>query len=153
MIRVFARTDILPFIKLGQKFWYESNSHVHFGEYDPISVQRALNQHLSSNTLVGWASFEDGSKEMRGALLAIKYKCFWKDIDILKEVVWYADENFRGKKDALKMYKAMEKFAVENNFKKIIMGRIRGVPTYDKLDGFYKKNNFKSLEDEYIKDL
>ena len=33
------------------------------------------------------------------------------------------------------------------------MGRIRGVPSYDKLHSFYLKNNFKSLEDEYIKEL
>jgi len=153
MIRAFTRADILPVIKLGEKFWCESNSHIHFGEYDPISAQRALNQHLSSNILVGWVSFDDDSKQLSSFLLALKQKCFWKDVFFLKEIAWYADKNLRGKKDPLKMYKLMEKFAVENNFKKIIMGRIRGVPTYDKLDSFYKKNNFKSLEDEYIKDL
>ena len=150
MIQVFTRADILPAIELGEKFWYESNSHIHFGEYDRIYAQRALNQHLSNDTLVGWASF-DNSRQMRSALLAIKQKCFWKDVYMLKEIAWYADKNFRNKKEAFSMYKLMEKFAIENNFKKIIMGRIRGVPTYDKLDSFYKKNNFKSSKFKNVK--
>tara|TARA_B100001094_G_scaffold332630_1_gene405563 strand:+ start:406 stop:864 length:459 start_codon:yes stop_codon:yes gene_type:complete len=152
VIRVFTRADILPFIKLGEKFWHESNCHIHFGEYDPLSVQKSLDQHLSSGLLVGWASFGD-RLEMNSALLAIHDKCFWKDVDLLKEIVWYADKSTRGQKGAIRLYREAEKFARKNNIKKIIMARIRGVPNYDKLDNFYLKNNFKSLEDEYIKDL
>ena len=41
----------------------------------------------------------------------------------------------------------------KNGFDYIIMARIKGVPSYDKLDGFYEKLNFKSLEETYIKCL
>ena len=152
MIRPFARADIAPCVRLLEKFWYESTSHVHFGEWNPVYVQRALDQHLNSGLLVGWASFDTNS-EMNSILLAIKDKCFWKDVDLLKEIAWYAEESSRGKIGALRLYKEAEKFAQKNNFKKIVMGRIRGVPSYNKLNNFYLKNNFKSLEDEYIKDL
>ena len=102
--------------------------------------------------MVGWASFAQEG-EMNSVLLAIRDKCFWKDVEILREIVWYSDKTSRGKMGALKAYKEAEKFAKNNNIKKIIMGRIRGVSTYDKLDKFYQKNDFKSFEDEYIKDL
>ena len=152
MIRPLTRGDILPCIRLLEKFWYESVSHTHFGEWDPVYVQRALDQHLTNGFLVGWASFAQGA-EMNSVLLAIRDKCFWKDIEILREIAWYADQTSRGKIGALKIYKEAEKFAKKNNIEKIIMGRIRGVPSYAKLDRFYEKNNFKSLEDEYIKGL
>ena len=102
--------------------------------------------------MVGWASFAHES-EMNSVFLAVRDKCFWKDVEILREIAWYADQTSRGKIGALKIYKEAEKFAKKNNIEKIIMGRIRGVPSYDKLNRFYQKNNFKSLEDEYIKDL
>ena len=152
MIRGLTRADILPCIRLLEKFWYESTSHVHFGEWNPVYVQRTFDQHLSSGLLVGWASFGDRS-EMNSVLLAIRDKCFWKDIEFLREIAWYSDKTTRGKIGAIKIYKEAEKFAIQNNIKKIVMGRNRGVPTYDKLDNFYLKNNFKSLEDEYIKEL
>tara|TARA_R110002110_G_scaffold265027_1_gene480902 strand:+ start:1512 stop:1979 length:468 start_codon:yes stop_codon:yes gene_type:complete len=152
LIRPFTRAAILPFTRLGEKFWYESNSHIHFGEYDPVYIQRALDQSLTNGFMVGWASFAQEG-EMNSVLLAIRDKCFWKDVEILREIVWYSDKTSRGKMGALKAYKEAEKFAKNNNIKKIIMGRIRGVSTYDKLDKFYQKNDFKSFEDEYIKDL
>ena len=152
MIRSLTRADIAPCVRLLEKFWYESTSHVHFGEWSPVYVQRTLDQHLNSGLLVGWASF-DANSNMNSVLIAIKDKCFWKDVNLLKEIVWYSEESTRGKIAALRLYKQAEKFARENNFKKIIMGRIRGVPSYHKLDAFYKKLDFKSLEDEYIKHL
>ncbi len=72
---------------------------------------------------------------------------------MLREIAWYTEESSRGQTGAMRVYKEAEKFAIKNNIKKLIMGRIRGVPSYDKLDKFYLKNNFKSLEDEYIKEL
>ena len=53
----------------------------------------------------------------------------------------------------LKLYKKMEEFALENGFDFVIMARIKGVPSYDKLEAFYEKLNFKSLEETYIKCL
>ena len=152
MIRKLTRADILPCIKLLEKFWYESTCHFHFGEWSPVYVQRALDQHFTSGSLVGWASFGE-HLEMNSLLIAVIDKCFWKDIEFLREIAWYSDKTTRGKIGAIKIYKEAEKFALKNNIKKIVMGRIRGVPTYDKLDNFYLKNNFKSLEDEYIKEL
>ena len=152
MTRSLTRADIMPCVRLLEKFWYESTCHVHFGEWEPAYVQRTLDHHLSSGLLVGWASF-DANSVINSVLLAIKDKCFWKDVTLLKEIAWYAEESSRGKRGALSVYKEAEKFAITNNFKKIVMGRIRGVPSYHKLDNFYIKKNFKSLEDEYIKDL
>jgi hypothetical protein len=152
MIRALTRADIAPCVRLLEKFWYESTSHVHFGEWNPVYVQRTFDKHLSSGLLVGWASFDVHSK-MDSVLVAIRDKCFWKDIELLREIAWYTKQNSRGKIGAIRVYKEAEKFAIENNIKKIIMGRIRGVPSYDKLNSFYLKNNFKSLEDEYIKEL
>jgi hypothetical protein len=84
----------LPFIRLGEKFWYESNSHIHFGEYDPVYTQRALDQSLTNGFMVGWASF-DHEEKMNSVLLAIRDKCFWKDVEILREIVWYSDKTSR----------------------------------------------------------
>jgi len=153
VIRSVARADIALLVKiLGEQFWYESNAHIHFGEYEPLSVQRALDQHLTSGLVVGWASFaEDG--QINGALLAMKDKCLWKDLSILKEIGWYAPEGVRGRISSFRLYKEMERFAFKNHFDCIIMARIRGVPSYDKLNGFYEKLNFKSLEETYIKCL
>jgi len=152
MIRALTRADIAPCVRLLEKFWYESTSHVHFGEWNPVYVQRTFDQHLSSGLLVGWASFDIYSG-MNSVLVAIRDKCFWKDIEMLREIAWYTEESSRGQTGAMRVYKEAEKFAIKNNIKKLIMGRIRGVPSYDKLDKFYLKNNFKSLEDEYIKEL
>ena len=153
MIRCVTRADIALLVKiLGEEFWYESNAYIHFGEYDPLSVQRALDQHLTSWLVVGWASFtEEG--ELDGALLVMKDKCLWKNLSFLREIGWYAPKGTRGKIRSFKLYKKMEEFALENGFDFVIMARIKGVPSYAKLDTFYKKLNFKSLEETYIKCL
>jgi len=153
VIRCVTRADIALLVKiLGEEFWYESNAYIHFGEYDPLSVQRALDQHLTSGLVLGWASFaEDG--ELNGALLAMRDKCLWKNLSFLKEIGWYTAKGMRGQISSFKLYREMEKFAYKNGFDYIIMARIKGVPSYDKLDGFYEKLNFKSLEETYIKCL
>tara|TARA_R110000824_G_scaffold72339_6_gene184670 strand:+ start:169 stop:645 length:477 start_codon:yes stop_codon:yes gene_type:complete len=153
VIRCVTRADIALLVKiLGEEFWYESNAYIHFGEYDPLSVQRALDQHLTSGLVVGWASFtEEG--ELNGAILAMKDKCLWKNLSFLREIGWYAPKGTRGQISSFKLYKKMEEFAFKKGFDFVIMARIKGVPSYDKLDAFYEKLNFKSLEETYIKCL
>ena len=116
MIRCVTRADIALLVKiLGEEFWYESNAYIHFGEYDPLSVQRALDQHLTSGLVLGWASFaEDG--ELNGALLAMRDKCLWKNLSFLKEIGWYTAKGMRGQISSFKLYREMEKFAYKNGF-------------------------------------
>ena len=57
MIRTISQADILPIIKLTEKFWLESCSQSLFGEFNPKHYQRSLIQLLKSELMVGWASF------------------------------------------------------------------------------------------------
>ena len=104
----------MPCIRLLEKFWYESVSHIHFGEWDPVHVQRALDQHLTNGFVVGWASFAHGS-EMNSVLLAIRDKCFWKDIELLRET---SDKKERNRIDRrIKSYKSKQKSFHKNQGK------------------------------------
>ena len=48
--------------------------------------------------------------------------------------------------------KGLERIDV-SNYNQIIMSRIKGVPSYEKLGAFYEKQGFHHLEDDYIKCL
>lgn len=151
MIRKAGSADVLRFVQLGQQFWYESDTHLFFGEYDPIHVQKVLNHGFSSGKLHGWAALHE--KNVEGGIIVVSDDCLWNGSKILKELAWFCAPDKRGFLDAIRLYKEVEKYAVANNYNQIVMGRIRGVPSYDKLDGFYKKQGFSLLEEEYVKQL
>lgn len=152
MIRTISQADILPIIKLTEKFWLESCSQSLFGEFNPRHYQRSLIQLLKSELMVGWASFTSDN-EIKSILLACLDVSIWTNITLLKEIMWYTDPAHRGSPSSFKLYKEMEKYAKQNGYAGVVMGRIKGPNNYDKLDQFYIKNNFKSLEDSYIKIL
>lgn len=151
MIRKASRADILPFVRLGEKFWYESNTHLYFGGYNAAHVQRMLDHGFTNEKLHGWAALEQG--EVKSGIVLTSDSCLWNGESLLKEIAWFCAPEDRGSLNTVRLYKEVEKFAVSNNYKYIIMGRIKGVPSFEKLDKFYKKQGFSSLEEEYIKPL
>jgi len=152
MIRQATINDINHCVEIGKKFWHESHASNFFGSYDPDHVRSTLKQFMSMDLIIGWVAFDSDFK-FKGGLIALKDNAFWKDVTILKEMAWYIDPELRGSITSFKLYKAMEKYAKENGIPAVIMSRIRGVPNFDKLDQFYKKNNFSPIEDNYIKML
>lgn len=152
MIRRVSTSDILQVIKLAKSFWQESNCQSLFGEFDVKHYQRSLIQLIELKLIFGWASF-DKNDNMQSILIACKDAFLGKPINFLKEIMWYSLPEYRGLPSTIKLQKEMEKFAKENSYAGIIMGRIQGPDNYNKLDQFYTKNNFKSLEDTYIKML
>lgn len=151
MIRKAVNADVLRLVQLGQQFWYESDAHLFFGEYDSIHVQKVLNHGFSIRKLHGWVALHE--KNVEGGIVVASDSCLWNDSKILKELAWFCAQDKRGFLDAIRLYKEMEKYAIANNYNQIIMGRIKGVPSYSKLDGFYKKQGFSLLEEEYVKKL
>jgi hypothetical protein len=151
VIRKAVNADVLRLVQLGQQFWYESDAHLFFGEYDPIHVQKVLNHGFSIRKLYGWVALHE--KNVEGGIVVASDSCLWNDSKILKELAWFCAQDKRGFLDAIRLYKEMEKYAIANNYNQLIMGRIKGVPSYSKLDGFYKKQGFSLLEEEYVKKL
>lgn len=153
MIRRATRADILRFVYLGQQFWYESDTHLRFGEYNAAHVQRSLDQGFSNDTLLGWASSEGGSSPVQAGIVVNNTTSLWNGNKLLKELGWFCSKEKRGSLECIRLYKKLEEFAIENNYNQIIMSRIKGVPSYEKLGAFYEKQGFHHLEDDYIKCL
>jgi len=153
VIRIATRADILRFVQLGQQFWYESDAHLRFGEYNAAHVQRSLDQGFSNDTLLGWASSDGGSSPAQAGIVVNNTTSLWNGNKLLKELAWFCPKEKRGSLECVRLYKKLEEFAVENNYYQIIMSRIRGVPSYEKLEAFYEKRGFYHLEDDYIKCL
>ena len=151
MIRRVTGSDLLQVINLTEKFWEESITQTLFGEFDALYYQRMLIQLMNTNSIVGWASFS--SSTMQSVLLASEDTLLWKNVKILKEIMWYTDPKFRGSPSSFKLLKKMEEYAKENKFQGISMGRIHGVPNHERLNQFYLKNSFQPMEESYIKKL
>jgi hypothetical protein len=152
VIRRSTRGDIPAIVALGERFWYESDTHSYFGEFDSVCAQRALYRGFSNESLLGWVSLGSNSKVEAFIVLGCD-NALWNDSTILREVLWYADENKRGSAQAMRLFATAHKYAVENDYNHMIMTRIKGVPSYNKLDAFYKRCGFSLLEENYIKNL
>ena len=151
MIKKITKEDLQQVIQLTESFWKESDTEFLFGEFDPLYYQGMLIRAMHSKAFFGWASFSNF--KMTGALLASEDKLFWKDVNILKELMWYTLPEYRGGTSSVKLLKTFENFAKVNNYKFIIMGSISGTPNYNRMHKFYLKNKFKPMENSYIKTL
>jgi len=153
VIRKATRADVLRFVQLGQEFWYESDAHLTFGEYNPIHVQRSLDQGFSNQTLLGWASSDGAGSTPSSGIVVNNTTSLWNGNKILKEMAWFCPKEKRGSLECIRLYKQVEEFAIKNNYYQIIMSRIKGVPSYAKLGDFYERQGFYHLEDDYVKSL
>jgi len=152
VIRPIAKSDTPAIAVLGERFWCESDTFSYFGEFDSVCAQRALYRGLANGSFLGWVSV-GSSSEIEAFMVVASDKALWNESTILREVLWYADESKRGAAQAMRLFHTAHKYAVDNNYDHFIMTRIRGVSSYNKLDSFYERCGFRSLEENYIKTL
>lgn len=74
------------------------------------------------------------------------------DLIFAVEQAWYVSESYRGGSDALRLYNAYEKFAKEQEAKKITMVHLyQG--NEDGMEKFLTKKGYRKLETQWIKDI
>lgn len=150
MIRRATKEDAKSAAELGEHFWRESEMNI-WGDYPQSSIYRALYNDLSSGSLVGWLS-EDGS-DLKSVILFLISDNYWTKELQMSEIAWFAKKDNRGSISTVKMLKLAEQYAKDNNVKIITMGRIKGVPSYEKLPKLYGKMGFSELEQTFCKRL
>lgn len=150
MIKQATKEDAKRAAELGEHFWRESEMNS-WGDYPQSSIYRALYNDLSSGSMVGWLS-EDGSI-LKSIILFLISENYWTKEAQMSEIAWFAKKGDRGSISTIKMLKLAEDYAKKNNIKIITMGRIKGVPSYEKLPKLYNKMGFSELEQTFCKRL
>lgn len=146
-IRPLKYSDADQLASLGKDFWEESEMSF-YGEYDSLTA-KVLFFNGFKTQLVGWGVEKEG--EIVSAIIFKKDKNIWNDKLQLSELAWFSKKEERKSLLNIKMIKEAEKFAKQNNISYLVMGRIKGPESYDKLDHFYKRQGYMELEQIYVK--
>ena len=143
IVRRAELKDVPRLIELGERFALDSQkahglsiSCKKIGEFADLSV-------TSKDCLV--LVLED--KEIIGLIVGLLTVPFFSDDIIMQEFVWYVENGGRA---GLMLLKGMEKMAKAMGAVKLIVG---SKPDYVDMSGIYVKMGYRSLEDQFVKDL
>jgi len=150
LIRRLSSKDVPSLMRLAHFFWEES-AMCTLADYPEDHIYRTLFNNLSSEGMIGWG-VSDGSKISCG-IIFINSLNIWTQQKQLCEVAWFNEKDSRFGLSSVKLIKKAEKWAKENNYSFITMGRIKGPLSYDKLPLLYHKMGYQSLEETFIKKI
>ena len=143
IVRRAELKDVPLLIELGERFALDSQkahglsiSCKKIGEFADLSV-------TSKDYLV--LVLED--KEIIGLIVGLLTVPFFSDDIIMQEFVWYVENGGRA---GLMLLKGMEKMAKAMGAVKLIVG---SKPDYVDMSGIYVKMGYRSLENQFVKDL
>jgi hypothetical protein len=150
MIRPLVKSDAAQLVDLGKEFWHKCNMSK-TGDYPKDAIFRRLYSGLLENKIIGWG-YEENKKIVSGIIFVI-IENFWLYEKQMQELAWFCSEEKRGSLNNIRLLKAAEKYAKENNIRLFCMGGISGSPSFEKLEKFYNKNGFFILDRNYLKIL
>ena len=143
IVRRAELKDVPRLIELGEKFALDSQkahglsiSRKKIGEFADLSV-------TAKNYLV-WV-LED--EVIIGLIVGILTVPFFSDDVVMQEFVWYVENGGRA---GLLLLKGMEKMAKAMGAVKLLVG---SKPDYVDMSGIYLKMGYRSLENQFVKDL
>lgn len=143
IVRRAELKDVPRLIELGEKFALDSQkahglsiSRKKIGEFADLSV-------TAKNYLV--LVLED--EVIIGLIVGILTVPFFSDDVVMQEFVWYVEN---GERAGLLLLKGMEKMAKAMGAVKFIAGC---KPDYVDMSGIYLKMGYRSLENQFVKDL
>lgn len=152
IIRQMTIHDVPALTKLSEYFWFESAVCECFGNnYPKEIVHRKLFNGIASGEFISWGCEDDG--KIVSMIVLIKTKNLWTDENQLAEILWYSCSDRRLGFSNIKLLMQVENWAKQNNIDILIMGRIKGVPSYEKLPKFYKSLGYNQMEETFIKKL
>lgn len=149
LVRQINIKDVPSLIRLGHFFWKESVMSV-FSEFPEQNVYRFLFNGFSSQSMVGWCI---ESECIRQGIIFVKSANIWSNEKQLNEIAWFSEKDSRFGLSSVKLIKEAEKWAKNNGFIYMSMGRIKGCQSYNKLPKFYERIGFQTAEEIFIKKL
>ncbi len=148
MIKEATIHDFNVIEKMGRAFYEESKYRTIYGiEIDEQSLISFLVSYIhDSNKVVLF----DGDK---GMILGVLVPWFFNNNALVaQEMAWYVSQKHRNGFLAVRLFKAFENWAKENNAKVFVMGSLAEL-NGDKVGKFYMKNKMKPVEYMYGKEL
>lgn len=147
IIRTATSKDIPQIVSLTQEFFFESLYDYGFTSNITTLFETAKN--LIDNHILLVAEKE----KIIGVIAGIVFNSlFDKSQTISQELVWYVKKEERGTSAGVRLLKAFEKQSKEKLANKIIMVHMNNLYT-EPLKRFYRKNNYRLMEEQYIKEV
>lgn len=150
VIRRLSSKDVSSLMRLAHFFWEESVMSS-LADYPEDHIYRTLFNNLSSESMIGWGVSDNDV--IRCGVIFVNGLNIWTQEKQLNETAWFNEKDSRFGLSSVKLIKQAEKWAKENNYYFITMGRIKGPKSYYKLPSLYKKMGYENLEETFIKKL
>lgn len=137
-------------MRLAHFFWQEVDFSS-LTDYPEDHIYRTLFNNLSSEGMIGWGIIDNDI--IRCGVIFINGLNIWTQEKQLTEIAWFNEKDSRFGLSSVKLIKQAENWAKENDYKFIVMSRIKGPKSYYKLPSLYKKMGYQNLEENFIKKL
>lgn len=139
MIRKATYEDIPTMVELGKKF-FEETKMGEFTTYDPLSAATTFKAMIDGDGAVIFL-LEVGGEIVGGisAVLSVHYFNF--DSITGQELFWFVDKEYRGTREALKLFITLENWVKEKKICSFSMVALHNL----------KDNNFETLQKLYLK--
>lgn len=137
--------DIMPLIKM----FYHEGGYTDM-KYDPKYVSEIFLNYLRTDNCETFLYESDG--QVVAMLVASIVPQPFNKSPAAYEIAWYVHPDSRGSSAAIRVYKAFEEWAKENNCSLLSMSRIEGLDD-ENLIKMYDKMDLKLREHIYMKEL
>ena len=145
VIRKANQADVFDLLVLARGFSREAPT---MHKWDKDKTEELLKTVIDTPQCVAYVWEEDG--EIVGGLLGVLQPLFMSHTLVAAELAWFVDESVRGKRGALKLVKAFEGWAKENDADYITMADIEGIAN---LGPLYERLGYKKTETSYSKGI
>jgi|TARA_R110001632_G_scaffold70683_4_gene164527 RimJ/RimL family protein N-acetyltransferase len=144
-IRTATPDDIFDILILAKEFSKEApSSH----KWDKEKTEQFLVSSFNNTNMEIFVIDIDG--EIEGALVGLVAKFYMSHTVQATELAWFVSKDYRGKPASIRLMKAFEKWAKENEANYVGMGDIEGLSNLEKL---YNRLGYKKTESIYLKEL
>lgn len=131
-------------VKLGRKFYAHVGLGSQFHEKTFVEMWNALMR-------LGVAAMWVAGNPIIGSLGAILSPGIFDGVVTVQECFWFVDPEHR-KLSGLKLFGAMERWAVEVGAKRILMAHVDQVDDESSVAKFYVRSGFRKLETVYVRE-
>lgn len=133
--------------KLGASFFAEANLPGRF-----ISIVFVHNWTHFLNLKIGIILLLERDSKIVGAIAGLVHPDPYDGKVVAQEMFWFINSEKRGSIDAVRLYSAFEKWAIEKKAERLAMACVCN-DKMGKLRRFYEKKGFKPKDVTYFKDL
>lgn len=146
MIRHATNEDIFDILILAKQFCKEAPDTYVFNKDKVETWIKAGIENDHMCMLV----YEDDTGDIQGGILGVVSEMFMSGESLATEFAWFMSKEHRGGTGAIRLVKAFEEWAKENNAKYIVMADLVGLQDLSKL---YERRGFELAERSFIKEI